>query len=85
MEEDVFICDCHTPEHQFVVSYDNDEPMDPVFINVRLNHHLGFFGRLKAAFNYVVKRHEANYDEVVLSKEKTERLIKTLAKKDFRR
>ena len=31
----VFICDCHAPEHQFIVDRDDDEP--EVYVNIRLN------------------------------------------------
>ena len=71
-ETKVFICDCHAPEHQFIVDRDDDEP--EVYVNIRLNSYGNVFHRLWRAIKYVLKVDEASYDEVVLNEVKQKEL-----------
>lgn len=82
IKEKVFICDCHTPEHQFVVSYFPDDPEDPlVYVQPRLNHYLGFWKRLCKGLGYIFMAKEASYDEVILNKEQMTELRDLLNEK----
>ena len=72
----IFICDCHTPEHQFIVEYFDDEP--EVYVSVRLNNCGNMFQRVWRAIKYVLKVNEAEYVEVILNEDKKKELIKFL-------
>ena len=77
-ETKVFICDCHAPEHQFIVDRDDDEP--EVYVSIRLNSYGNVFHRLWRAIKYVLKVDEASYDEVVLNEVKQKELSDFLVK-----
>jgi hypothetical protein len=81
MEQKVFICDCHSIEHQFVVEYFNDNNDHEVYVSIRLNSFGNVFQRLWRALKYVVKVSEAEYSEVILNEDKQKVLIKFLQKK----
>ena len=72
----VFLCDCHTPEHQLVV----DEDEDMFRISFRLNNYLGFFGRLRAAIGYILGYREADYAELILRTSEATKLASILRK-----
>ena len=80
MEQKVFICDCHSIEHQFVVEYFNDDDHE-VYVGIRLNTFGNVFQRLWRALKYVVKVGEADYSEVILNEDKQKELIKFLQRK----
>ena len=77
-ETKVFICDCHAPEHQFIVDRDDDEL--EVYLSIRLNSYGNVFHRLWRAIKYVLKVDEASYDEVVLNEVKQKELSDFLVK-----
>ena len=77
-ETKVFICDCHAPEHQFIVDRDDDEL--EVYLSIRLNSYGNVFHRLWRAIKYVLKVDEASYDEVVLNEVKQKELSDFLIK-----
>lgn len=77
--EKVFICECHSIEHQFVIEYIDDEP--EVYISIRLNNFGNVFQRIHRALKYVFKAGEGNYDEVILGKDKQKELEKFLQRK----
>ena len=72
LETKVFICDCHAPEHQFIIDRDDDEL--EVYLSIRLNSYGNVFHRLWRAIKYVLKVDEASYDEVVLNEVKQKEL-----------
>jgi hypothetical protein len=72
----VFICTCHSVDHQFVVEYIDDEP--DVYISIRLNSFGNVFQRIYRALKYVFKAGEGDYAEVILEKDKQKELEKFL-------
>lgn len=78
MEDELFICECGSVEHQFVVSSDTDHEWDEIYISVRLNHWGNFFQRAVRAVKYLFKGCEAGYGEVILDEAKTQELIRVL-------
>lgn len=78
----VFICDCNTPEHQFVIEYFDGEP--EVYINIRLNTYGNVFQRGWRALRYVLRAREAEYDCVILDDNKQRELIRYLQGKGRR-
>ena len=78
LETKVFICDCHSSEHQFIVDRYDDEP--EVYVSIRLNSYGNVFYRLWRAIKYVLKVDEASYDEVVLNEVKQKELSDFLVK-----
>ena len=77
-ETKVFICDCYTSAHQFIVDRYDDEP--EVYVSIRLNSYGNVFYRLWRAIKYVLKVDEASYDEVVLNEVKQKELSDFLVK-----
>ena len=86
MERKIFICDCHTVEHQFIVEYFNDSDYDDdeVYVGIRLNSFGNVFQRLWRALKYIVKAGEADYSEVILNEDKQKELIKFLQKNEIK-
>ena len=81
MEQEVFICDCHTKEHQFVVEYYNDDDDPEVYVCIRLNSFGNVFQRLWRALKYVGMVGEAEYSEVILNEDSQKELIELLQRK----
>ena len=78
----IFICDCHSIEHQFVVEYFNDDDDDhEVYVSIRLNSFGNVFQRLWRALKYVGMVGEAEYSEVILNEDKQKELIELLQRK----
>ena len=77
-ENELFICDCHSPEHQFILSYDED--LNIIYMHVHIINYQSFFKRLivgiKYAFGYRCMYGE--FDEVILNPSDKERLIKVI-------
>jgi hypothetical protein len=84
MERKVFICDCHSVAHQFVIDYYNDDDDPEVYVSIRLNSFGNVFQRLWRALKYVVKVGEADYSEVILNEDKQKELIKFLQTKEVK-
>ena len=82
MERTHFVCDCYSPEHQFIVDYDLDTEEEPyVYISIRKNSYGNIFQRIWRAIKYILKTGEADYNEVMLGTDKTNELIEVLRKK----
>lgn len=81
MKNDLFVCQCCSMEHQFVVSFDPDEEWNEyVYVHVHLNNK-SFFKRLILSIKYLFG-HKCKYgcfDEVLLDKSQTKRLIDVLS------
>ena len=84
MKQKVFICDCHSVAHQFVIDYYNDDDDPEVYVCIRLNSFGNVFQRLWRALKYVVKVGDADYSEVILNEDKQKELIKFLQKNEKR-
>ena len=80
MEREIFICDCHSLEHQVAFWYDEEEKS--LYIEPHLVTHRNFFKRLwvglKYAFSY--RSRFGEFDEVVLSPESQKKLRDILNK-----
>ena len=80
MEREIFICDCHSLEHQVAFWYDEEDKS--LYIEPHLVTHINFFKRLwvglKYAFGY--RSRFGEFDEVVLSPESQKKLRDILNK-----
>lgn len=85
MENKLFVCECDSVEHQFVVSYDPDHEWDEIYISVRINHYGNFFQRAARAIKYLFKGCEAGYGEVILDEARTQELIRVLSSYKFKK
>ena len=69
-------CDCHSPEHLFVLEYfPNDEDFDEwgtMYMQIHLANWYGIFRRLWAALRYVFgyRCRYGEFDEVLINREK---------------
>ena len=73
MEEELFICTCHSLEHQVIFWKDNDD--GEVYINVHLSKH-GFFRRLVHGIKYIFgySSRYGNWDEFIFKPEDLKKL-----------
>lgn len=77
-QTELFLCECHSPEHQFIVSYWDDDDGE-VYVEIHLNKK-PFWKRLKYAIMYIFG-HQCKYgafDEIILSPDDAERLQKVV-------
>jgi hypothetical protein len=69
VDRHILECDCTNPDHTLIFEYDNDdareyisppkevqEPYRVLSVYVTYNNALGFFDRIRNAFNYIFKR-----------------------------
>jgi len=81
MESNLFVCQCCSMEHQFVVSFDPEEEWNEyVYIHVHLNNK-SFFKRLILSIKYLFgyKCTYGCFDEVLLDKSQIKKLIDVLS------
>ena len=82
---DLFLCECHSPEHQFIVRYWDDAK--EVYVDIHLTK-APFWQRVWYAIKYIFG-YQSSYgafDEIILNPEDAERLQKVvdhLRKCDF--
>lgn len=78
LEKLVIICDCESPEHQFILRKDSED--GEVWLESHLYSHQNFFKRLwmgmKYAFGY--KSRYGNFDCVIISKSDQQKIIELL-------
>ena len=74
LKREVFICDCCSPEHQFIFLYDEEEKI--VYLDVHLSNYRNFFQRIWAAIKYVFgyTSKYGDWDSTYLSKKELEKL-----------
>lgn len=80
MERTLFVCQCGSIDHQFVVTYDEEEPSnDCVYISVHLTK-LPLLKRLKHAIRYVLGKSSVygDFEEVILDQDQIKTLINKL-------
>jgi len=72
---EIFICDCHSPEHQMVIVYSEDDGYPMVYSNVHLNKR-PFWERLKYGIKYIFgyKCRYGAFDEFIFNTDDAERL-----------
>ena len=71
--QEIFICDCHSSEHQFIIRKFDDE--EEVYLTIHLNKK-PLLKRIKYAFKYIFgyqSRYGA-FDEIILNPEDADRL-----------
>lgn len=73
MIREFFVCRCHSIDHQFAISSDEDS----TYIEIRLNN-LPWYQRIVVAIRYIFGVNQYSYEEVLLSKEETKRLYEVL-------
>ena len=75
--QEIFICDCHSPEHQFIIRKFNDE--EEAYLTIHLNKK-SLLKRIKYAFKYIFgyqSRYGA-FDEIILNPDDADRLQKVV-------
>jgi hypothetical protein len=82
VDNQLFVCDCGDVDHQFIISFDEDEGFnDIIFLQIHLGN-VGFWNRLKYSIRYLLgKKSRFNsgaFSEVLLDKGKTAKLIEVL-------
>ena len=80
MSEDnrrVIICSCHSPEHQFIINYFDDE--DEVYLHIHLTPK-GFFRRILHAIKYIFgyRSKYGDFDEIVLHNKQINEIMQEL-------
>ena len=69
---ELFLCECHSPEHQLIFSYDkntiSEEIFDEVYCHIHLNDSRTFWERLKYGLKYIFgyKSKYGAFDEIIL-------------------
>jgi hypothetical protein len=81
LKHELFLCDCVTPQHHFIVTYDIDD--DDIYVQVKLNPNRSLWERLKQAFRHVFRlgRDDFQYEEVLLTHPDRQKLAKMLLSK----
>lgn len=75
--QEIFICECHSPDHQFIIRKFDDE--SEVYVTIHLTK-LPMLLRLKYAFRYIFgyqSRYGA-FDEIILNPDDADRLQKVV-------
>lgn len=75
--EELFICECGDPSHQFIISADKETTEGPcVFISVHLNREHNIFKRIWYAIKYVfgAKSIYGDFDEIIINPNDADRL-----------
>lgn len=86
-KKDILICDCHSPEHQLIIQYDNDFKHPMCYFHIHLNKR-PFWERVKCGIKYILGR-QCNYgafDEFIFNPEdadKLQNLVNYLRSKDI--
>ena len=82
MEEELFVCDCGDPGHQFIVSWypDDEDWNDLLYFQVHLNQRYSFWKRLWIGIKYVFgyKCRFGAFDEILINKHDAKRLRTSL-------
>lgn len=83
-EVEVLFCECHSPEHQVILTYwPDDEPIEKMlYVQIHLINYDNFFKRLWAGLRYAFGYHckYGHWDEVLISPEIGEQLSSFLNK-----
>lgn len=80
LKRDIFICDCHSLEHQYSFWYDSEE--NELYFEPHLHNggswYIRFWNRLKYLFGY--KSRFGAFDEVIINPNDAIEIIKYLEK-----
>jgi hypothetical protein len=79
MENEIFICECNSPEHQFIISYDGDY----FYLTTFLSPYLNFFERCFLSIKYIFgyKSKNGAFDSILISKKRASKLANILSDK----
>lgn len=80
LERNVIYCECGSPEHQFIFTYDPEDDSFPFTLSPHLTTYHNVFMRLWYALKYVFgyKSKFGAFDEVIVSKEDATKLRNVL-------
>ena len=76
---ELFLCECHSPEHQFIVRYCDEDDAKEVYVDIHLTK-APFWQRVWYAIKYIFG-YQCKYgafDEIILNPEDAERLQKVV-------
>ena len=79
--EELFICECGDPSHQFIISADKETTEGPcAFISVHLNREHNIFKRIWYAIKYVsgARSIYGDFDEIIINPNDADRLQKVV-------
>ena len=79
MKEEIFLCECHSPDHMFYIIYDEEWKETFMYVHLRKK---SFWQRLKYGIKYIFgyqSRYGA-FDEIILRKEDLPKLQKIIDK-----
>ena len=79
--EELFICECGDPSHQFIISADKETTEGPcAFISVHLNREHNIFKRIWYAIKYVFGARSiyGDFDEIIINPYDADRLQKVV-------
>lgn len=79
--QELFICQCGDPSHQFIISADKETSDDRcAFISVHLNREHNIFRRIWTATKYVFGKRSiyGDFDEVIIKPEDADRLMQVV-------
>ena len=79
--EELFICQCGDPSHQFIIAADKETTEGPcAFISVHLNREHNIFKRMWYAIKYVFGARSiyGDFDEVIINPIDADRLQKVV-------
>ncbi len=79
--EELFICQCGDPSHQFIISADKETTEGAcAFVSVHLNREHNVFKRIWAAIKYVFGARciYGDFDEVIINPNDADRLQKVV-------
>jgi hypothetical protein len=79
---EIFICECHSTEHQLVFRHDPDDEYHELFIDVHLRTYKNVFKRIWVSLKYIFgyKCRYGHWDEFIFNKDDAQRLIGILNK-----
>lgn len=75
--QELFICECHDPSHQFIICADPLTSEYPeVYVTVHLNRDCNIFKRIWTSLNYIFGMRSilGDFDEVIIKPEDADRL-----------
>ena len=79
--EELFICQCGDPSHQFIISADKETTEWPcAFVSVHLNREHNIFKRIWTAIKYIFGSRciYGDFDEVIINPNDADRLQKVV-------
>jgi phage-related protein len=73
---EIFICECHTVEHQLVFRHDPDEKYYALYIDVHLITYNNIFKRMWVSLKYIFgyKCRYGHWDEFIVKREDAQRM-----------